>query len=206
MDTSMAEETRRLIEEARNGDQRGFAKAFGALSEPLRGVIDRRLGTLVRQGVDADDVLQDTFVRALHSLGGFRWRGEESFRTWLESIAIHVTMDVVRRQGRRKTLHLDEEPKGGGSSPSKGIARRERLHRLERALQTLSPDYRTVLFLSRMEGQSIKDIAARMGRSESAVKNLLLRATKQLRLSFGETESLNLGSGQLGGQEDSDGR
>ena len=56
-----------------------------------------------------------------------------------------------------------------------------------------------------MEGLPIKDIAARMDRSESAVKNLLLRATKQLRLLFGETESLTLGSGQLGGREDSDG-
>ena len=64
-------------------------------------------------------------------------------------------------------------------------------------METLSPDYRTVLRLSRMDGLSVKEIAVQMGRSESAVKNLLLRATKQLKLSFGDTESLNLGDGHF---------
>ena len=61
-----------------------------------------------------------------------------------------------------------------------------------KALRTLSPDHQTVLELSRMQGQSIREIAERMERSESAVKNLLLRATRKLRLSFGDTESLGL--------------
>ena len=60
-------------------------------------------------------------------------------------------------------------------------------------MKVLSPDHRTVLRLSRMEGLSIKEIADQMDRSESAVKNLLQRAIKQLRQSFGDTESLNLG-------------
>ncbi len=61
-----------------------------------------------------------------------------------------------------------------------------------KALRTLNPDHQTVLELSRMEGQSIRKIAERMERSESAVKNLLLRATRQLKLAFGDTESLRL--------------
>ncbi len=127
----------------------------------------------------------------------FEWCGDDSFRRWLESIAIHVTLDAVRHQGRRTVLRIDRDLKGDGSSPSKGIRRRERLDRLEASMKTLSPDYRTVLRLSRMDGLSIKEIANQMGRSESAVKNLLLRATKQLRQSFGDTESLNLGDGHF---------
>ena len=61
-----------------------------------------------------------------------------------------------------------------------------------KALRTLSTDHQTVLELSRMEGLSIREIAERMDRSESAVKNLLLRATRKLRESFGETASLGL--------------
>ncbi len=94
-------------------------------------------------------------------------------------------------------LRIDRDLTGDGTSPSKGIRRRERLARLEVSMKTLSPDYRTVLRLSRIDGLSIKEIAKQMGRSESAVKNLLLRATKQLRQSFGDTASLNLGDGQF---------
>lgn len=206
MVTGMTEKTRGLVEQARSGDQRAFAEAFQGVSASLLREIEGQLGPLARQGVDPEDVLQDTFVRALHSLGRFEWRGEGSFRGWLKTIAGHVSLDVVRHQGRRKTLRLDAEPRGAGTSPSRGMARRERLQRLERALQGLSPDYRMVLGLSRMQGLSIGEIAARMDRSESAVKNLLLRATKQLRMSFGETESLSLGSGQLPAEGDSDGR
>ena len=64
-------------------------------------------------------------------------------------------------------------------------------------MKALSPDYRTVLRFARMDGLPIKEIAKQMGRSESAVHNLLLRATKQLRQSFGDTESLNLGDGHF---------
>ena len=90
-------------------------------------------------------------------------------------------------------LRIDRDIKDDGTSPSKGIRRQERLERLEQAMETLSPDYRTVLKLSRMDGLSIKEIAEQMDRSQSAIKNLLLRATRQLRLSFGDTVSLNLG-------------
>ncbi len=102
-------------------------------------------------------------------------------------------------------LKIDRDIKGEGTSPSKGIRRQERLERLEQAMETLSPDYRTVLKLARMDGLPIKEIAKQMGRSESAVHNLLLRATKQLRQSFGDTESLNLGDGHFEDTETADG-
>ncbi len=127
----------------------------------------------------------------------FEWRGDGSFLRWLESIAVHVTLDAVRRQGQRTVLRIDRDLPGDGTSPSKIIRRRERLNRLEASMKCLSPDYRTVLRLARMDGLSIKEIAKQMGRSESAVHNLLLRATKQLRQSFGDTESLNLGDGHF---------
>lgn len=73
-------------------------------------------------------------------------------------------------------------------------------------MKGLSPDYRTVLRLVRMDGLSIKEIAKQMGRSESAVHNLLLRATRQLRQSFGDTESLNLGDGHFEDTRTTDGQ
>ncbi len=73
-------------------------------------------------------------------------------------------------------------------------------------MKALSPDYRTVLRLSRMDGLSIKEIAKQIARSETAVHNLLPRATKQLRNSFGYTERLNLGDGHFEDTGTADGR
>lgn len=192
---TMPNDTReqQLVEKARSGDDRAFEELCLGLRERLLATIRSRLGPTIRQGLDAEDVLQASFVRALHSIQRFEWRGDGSFRRWLESIAGHAALDAVRHHGRRATLRIDRELKGDGASPSKGLRRRERLDRLEGSMKALAPDYRTVLRLSRMDGLSIKEIANQMGRSESAVKNLLLRATKALRQSFGDTESLNLG-------------
>ena len=195
MYATMHDETRerQLVERARSGDQQAFEELCLNLREGLLATIRSRLGAAARQGTDPEDVLQASFVRALHSMQRFEWRGDGSFRRWLESIVIHVTLDAVRHQGRRRVLRIDRDLKGDGSSPSKGMRRGERLDRLEVSMKALSPDYQTVLRLSRMDGLSIKEIANQMDRSQSAVKNLLLRATKQLRQSFGDTESLNLG-------------
>ena len=208
MYATMHDETRerQLVERARSGDQQAFEELFLSVRDRLLATIRSRLGSAARQGTDPEDVLQASFVRALHSMQRFEWRGDDSFRRWLESIAIHVTLDAVRHQGRRTVLRIDRDLKGDVSSPSKSIRRRERLDRLEVSMRALSPDYRTVLRLSRMDGLSIKEIANQMGRSESAVKNLLLRATKQLRQSFGDTESLNLGDGHFEDTRTTDGR
>ena len=203
----MPDETRerQLVEQARSGDHRAFEELFLSVRERLLATIQSRLGPAACQGTDPEDVLQASFAKALHSMHRFEWRGDGSLRRWLESIAIHVTLDAVRHQGRRTVLRIDRDLTGDGSSPSKGIRRRERLDRLEVSMKALSPDYRTVLRLSRMDGLSIKEIANQMARSESAVKNLLLRATKQLRTSFGDTESLNLGDGHFEDRETADG-
>jgi RNA polymerase sigma factor (sigma-70 family) len=66
------------------------------------------------------------------------------------------------------------------------------LDRLEQAVQALSPDHREVVRLARIEGLQVDEIAKRLGRTPSAVKNLLLRALKELKKSFGDTESFRL--------------
>jgi RNA polymerase sigma factor (sigma-70 family) len=72
------------------------------------------------------------------------------------------------------------------------LRREERFERLEKSLQSLSPDHREVILLARIEGLQIAAIAERLGRSKSAVKSLLLRALKELKRSFGDTESFHL--------------
>ena len=203
---TMPDDTEQLVERARHGDQDAFAQVFAPLWRPLLETIASRLGPTIRQRVDPEDVLQDTFVRALHSVKRFEWRGEESFRGWIETIAEHVVTDVVRHQGRRPTLSLDDDVKAPGASPSRVMKRQERLDRLRAAMEGLSPDHRRVLELSRLQGISIREIAGRLDRSEDAIKSLLLRATKALRKSFGDTESLRLGDARFAEEETLDER
>ena len=190
----MPDETRAkdLVERAQSGDLQVFAELFEPLRPRLLAAIRTRLSPAILQRVDPEDVLQDTYVRGLHSLSRFKWQGEDSFGRWLQAIASHVALDVARHEGRRPALRLERDVQGDGAAPSRGLRRQERQERLMKALRNLSPDHQMVLELSRMEGQSIREIAERMERSESAVKNLLLRATRQLKLSFGDTASLRL--------------
>ncbi len=181
-----------LVELAQSGDLRAFDELFEPLRPRLLASIRTKLSPAIRQRIDPEDVLQDTYVRGLHSLSRFKWQGEESFSRWLQAIASHVALDVVRYEGRRPALRLERDIQDDAASPSRGLRRQERQERLMKALRTLSPDHQTVLELSRMEGQSIRKIADQMERSESAVKNLLLRATRQLKLAFGDTASLRL--------------
>ena len=196
---------RELVEQARNGDQEALSEIFTEFRDRLRASIRSRLGAAARQMLDPEDVLQDAFVRAFHSLDRFEWRGEESLRRWLESIATHVALDAVRNQQRRRVLQIDRDVPLDATSPSHGMRRQERFDRLRTSLETLSEDHRTVLMLSRIEGLSTAEVAARMERSESAVKNLLLRAARRLKRSFGDTESLSLGDEHFGDGEVADG-
>jgi len=84
------------------------------------------------------------------------------------------------------------------------MRRQERFGRLKKSVDSLSPDYRKVVILSRIEGLTIKEIAVRMNKSEGSVRNLLFRAMKELKKSLSGTESLNLGSGELSLDGDSD--
>ncbi|MBI4583245.1 MAG: sigma-70 family RNA polymerase sigma factor [Planctomycetes bacterium] len=87
------------------------------------------------------------------------------------------------------------------SSPSKVLQREERYRRFEKAIASLSPDYREVLRLVRLEGLSVTEVAKQLNRSPHAVSQLLLRALKKLRQSFKRTGSLRL---QKPGEESGD--
>jgi RNA polymerase sigma-70 factor (ECF subfamily) len=184
--------TRHLVERARAGDRAATEELVRNSRSQLLDSIRRRVGSGLRGKLDPEDVVQETSVRAPRSLEGFEWQGRGSFLRWLQDIAENFILDAARRQRVRKELQLDQDFPASGASPSKNAQRGERAERLERSLEGLSPDHRKVIVLSRFERLKIKEIARRMGRSESAVKNLLLRAMKALKDSFGDTESLGL--------------
>ena len=187
-----------LVRRARGGDADAFGELFRLFRNDLLATIRARTGEALATAGDPEDVLQDTYVRALGSISRFEWRGEGSMVRWLQGIACHLILDAARRRAKSKFLKIDREPESREPSPSRDARRAERFERLERAFQDLKPEYRQVLRLARIEGLEIREIAARTGKLVSAVSNLLLRATKQLKQRFGDTQSLHLGDRRLG--------
>ena len=186
------ETTEDLVRRARQGDREAFDEIEKRHEAALRRSIEARIGAEVRKRIDVDDLLQETFLAAFRSIDSLQWRGDDAFVRWLRQIAEHRIHDAAKGRAPTPDLELVREVAAHGVSPSRAVRREERMQRLERALGRLSPDHAEVVRLVKIEGLKIREVAERMGRSETAVKNLLIRALGALRDAFGETGSLHL--------------
>lgn len=189
------EETTVLVARAQRGDRTAFETLVSIFRPRLEALVRSRLGAHLRAATTGDDIVQETLLEALRSIGGFRSTGDDAFMRWLGGIAEHLIRREFRRQLRDQRIRLDQRP-GEETSPAKAARRRERMDRLRDAVARLSPDHRQVVLLARIEGLRVKEIARRMNRSETAIRNLLLRALRELAKAFGETESFGLPSGE----------
>lgn len=124
---------------------------------------------------DAEDAAQETFLRALRALPGFR--GDAAFRSWLFRIAINICLTWKR--ARHPTAPWEEERLGPSGTSSPEAAALSRLRLLE-ALKSLPPRHRAILLLKEWEGCSTAEIAAAMGWNETQVKNELYKARRAL--------------------------
>ncbi len=197
--------TQRIVQSAQRGDR----DAFSTLAEIHRGQVEAlarlRMSPRLQRKVGIEDVVQETFAQALESLGRFQWAGEDSFGRWLNGIARNVILKAARTHSIPLQSGFEWDVAESGPSPSTVLRREERFDRLREALEALTPEQREVVLLSRIEGLKAKEIAARTGRSEDSVKQLMLRALRGLRRDFGDTESLHLPDRSLESGETSHG-
>ncbi len=159
----------------RNGAERAFRELYRRHSPRLFQLLRRLLGGDVR---DAEDAVQETWIRAIGGLGRFRW--ESLFSTWLMGIGIHVCHDALRkRRGDREDPWDDAlDHPAPDWAPSERIGNRVDL---ERAIALLPDGYRTVLVLHDVEGLAHEAIAARLDISIGTAKSQLHRARRALR-------------------------
>jgi RNA polymerase sigma-70 factor (ECF subfamily) len=139
---------------------------------------------------DAEDILQETFIKALKSLDGFEERSTLS--TWLYRIAMNEALMALRKH-RIPTVSIDEEkdddegPDGPREIvdwcclPEEELLGSETRKFLDKAIQKLSPALRAVFVLRDMQGLSVNETAEALNISENAVKTRLLRARLKLR-------------------------
>jgi len=179
-----------LVHRAKQGDLGAF--------EELASRHERRIYTLARRITqnehDAQDVTQQAFLSALEHLHDFR--EEASFATWLDRIATHAALKILRKRKGLDTVSLDQatdpDPETGEiphpeyiadwrSGPEELVHRSEVRQLLEEALANLDEKYRLVFLLRDVEGLSVRETAELLGLSETNVKVRLLRARLQLR-------------------------
>lgn len=159
------------------GSQRAFGQLVQAHQEPVRRFLCRLTGGDVMR---ADDLAQETFIRAWQGLSGFRQLS--GFETWLFSIAYRAFLDDERRIKKEHgvSVPVDELPTAAlGQQPSASTAVNLR-HDIDLAFATLSDIERTCVILQAVEGHSIKEIAVITNLNENTVKSHLLRGKKTL--------------------------
>ena len=164
-----------LVERAASGDLR----AFGILVERHRETM-LRVATRLVGPHDAEDVVQDAFLRAFHRLPALRDRG--LFRAWFMRIVQYSALDMLRRQRRLDERHAhegDADP-GHERTPARVLEEKERRARLARKVGLLRPEHRIVLVLRDLEGWSYEEIAFATAAPLGSVKGRLHRARDEL--------------------------
>lgn len=156
--------------------QRGEPGAFDELVRSTHRAVYSLVYRIVGNHDDAADCTQDVYVRVWRGLRGFR--GEANAATWLYRIAANVALTHVRRRAR---AGIAVDPAELPATPVQDRSEEQAdAEVMERALQTLPPQQRSVVVLKDVYGWSCEEIAKKMGTTEGAVKVRLFRARQRL--------------------------
>lgn len=175
-----------LVARARQGD----TEAFSQLVSRYERKIFRLARNITQSEEDAEDVLQETFLKAYEHLSGFQ--GQSKFYTWIVRIAVNEALMKLRKRKSDRSVPLDEPVDTGEDTVTREIAvweenpeqkfsREEMGQILNDAVAGLRPAFRTVFVLRDIEELSTEETAESLGISIPAVKSRLLRARLQLR-------------------------
>jgi RNA polymerase sigma-70 factor (ECF subfamily) len=164
-----------LAEGCRSGDLRAYERLYTMHGARMKNLARNVLGS----SVDAEDAVQETFLKVQRSIASFR--GQSSFVTWTYRILINTCYDARRSRLRKKEVANDDseetprhEPRAPGAHPALRMA-------LERALAKLTQHQRDVFLLYEVEGFRHAEIAGMLEMTETASKNTLFQAKKNLR-------------------------
>ncbi len=181
---------RNLVERVKSGDQ----SAFRAIMEKNSRRLYRVARAVMRDDTEAEDVVQETYLRAFSNLATFR--GESSLTTWLTRIALNEALGRKRRQRATVTLASVETAQETNAQiiqfpamstetdPERTAAQHEIRRLLERAMDALPEPFRVVFVMRDVEEMSIEEAASQLGIRPETVKTRLHRARRLLRQSL----------------------
>jgi RNA polymerase sigma-70 factor (ECF subfamily) len=184
-----------LVQRFNGGDESAFLEIMGRHQSRIFAAAM----SLLHNHADAEEITQDTFVRAHRGLS--RFRGDSSLATWLHRIAVNLARNrywYFFRRRRHATLSLDaalgDESESRFSDllsapdadPSQENSRSEFIEAVEASMERLEPSHRRILMMRSVLDQSYEDIAAALGINVGTVKSRIARARERLRRRLAE--------------------
>ncbi len=171
-----------ILERVRSGDRRAFEGIVLKYQDAVYNLCRYMTGG----SGDAEDVTQDTFIKAYRNLEKFRDTG--SFSSWLYRIAVNTCLDLLRRPvpGRLFRTSPDGErfaleTASNAPTPEETLQSKQARSAVERAVSSLSPKLKAVIVLNEIEGLSYEEVSEVLGISTGTVKSRLSRAREELR-------------------------
>lgn len=179
-------ETLDLLGRAKGGEEGAWDELFRRYHDPLLLAVRLRMGEELRAHLESEDIFQSVALESLRALERFEYRGPGSLNRFLRTLVankIRDRVDTFRAGKRAGTVPLGDREI---ENPGPGYFDPEVYERLERALKGLSAEQREVVLLRRVEGLSSREVAARLGKSDAAVRKAYSRALARLSLQMRE--------------------
>ena len=171
----------RLVRGAQTGDERALTELYEAYFDRIYRYVAVRIGN----PSDAEDLTEDVFLKVLHSIGSFKWRGAP-FSAWLFRIAHNLVVDYFRKASKRVTTPIDDVVLEGGADPEEAVSIKLKLEQLNAYMTQLTETQQQVMSLRFAGSLSVAETAKVMGKTEGAVKALQHSAVVTLRRRFAE--------------------
>ncbi len=184
-DQPRSDEDQQLVARTQEGDVAAFDDLVVKYTPRLYGLVYN----MTSNHEDTNDLLQDIFSKAYKSIRGFR--GKSSFYTWIHSIAVNMTLNFLKKRGRRFNLSLDDVDASiqndkefleltQSSSPVREADLAELQVRLNEAMMKLSEEHRAVVTMFHIQGMPHAEISKILRVSEGTVRSRLFYANRQL--------------------------
>ena len=191
------DKTRHLVAMAQDGDESALNQLCKVYGTRVLWIVRLRMGKELRSQLESMDLVQDAFVSALKDLGSFTYKNEGDFLRWMSRIAenrlrghlhrLHANKRDIRKEVRlNNRIRINEDSFVASleavdtTTPSAIMSKKEEFDKLARAIEELTPQYREVIVLTKIEGLSYKEIADKLGKSSEAVRKLVSRALEAL--------------------------
>ncbi len=193
-----ADLTEYIVGKIQQGDRASFDQLFNRYRERILRVVRAKLLGRLAQHVEAEDILQEVWVKAYRQFSTFRARGHGSFRSWIMTIVARVIVDTARRYSAQKrasrgkavlsldakitdsTIALADKIASSARTPSTKTWIKENLAWVKEAIDSLPERQRGVITARYLEGYTIAETAERIGISQEAVRVATMRGLKAL--------------------------
>jgi RNA polymerase sigma factor (sigma-70 family) len=185
MDQPRTDEDQTLVARTQSGEAAAFDQLVIKYTPRLYSLVYN----MTSNHEDTNDLLQDIFAKAYRSIRGFR--GKSSFYTWIHSISVNMTLNFLKKRGRRYHLSLDDVDASiqndkefleltATSSPVREADLSELQRSLNEAMLKLSDEHRAVVTMFHIQGMPHAEISKILGVSEGTVRSRLFYANRQL--------------------------